>query len=190
MTDAVFEKLTTVDLATLVAIIILIVVVVNFLTPILTKLKDKIISKYKKDQKSESLSKTVQEDHERIAQYEANRIHDREQSFKIQKELTDAISKLNDRLDKMHQVQEDRYQESLARENKRVRAELKDRISQSYRYYNSAKRWNHIEKETLEDLISEYESAGGVNSFVHDKVIPEMYTWELVDCGYIPHDRT
>lgn len=35
-----------------------------------------------------------------------------------------------------------------------------------------------MELEALEDLIDEYESAEGKNSFVHSVVQKEMYTWE------------
>lgn len=37
-----------------------------------------------------------------------------------------------------------------------------------------------MEEEALRDLIKQYESNGGLNSFVHDKVEPESYTWKLV----------
>ena len=57
---------------------------------------------------------------------------------------------------------------------------LKDKISQSYRYYHSKGKINDMELEALEDLIEEYETAGGENSFVHTVVQKEMYTWEKV----------
>jgi hypothetical protein len=61
------------------------------------------------------------------------------------------------------------------------RATLKDRISQSYRYYHERKKWNHMEKEAFDDLIKSYENAGGKNSFVHTTCEPESCTWELID---------
>lgn len=189
MSDAVINKLSTVDLATLVAIIILVSIVIKFISPLFSKLKSHIIDKYKKEKKDENLEDIVRSTQARMKQYEDNRIHDREQSFKIQKELTDAISELSKRLEDMQREQEARYQESISRENKRIRAELKDRISQSYRYHNEKQEWNAMEKEALEDLIQEYEDAGGENSFVHSKVQKDMYTWKLIDCGYIPHSN-
>ena len=62
-----------------------------------------------------------------------------------------------------------------------ISAELKDKISQSYRYYHSLGKINDMELEALEDLIEEYESADGENSFVHSVVQKEMYTWEKVE---------
>lgn len=62
-----------------------------------------------------------------------------------------------------------------------TRARLKDRIGQSYRYYKERKHWTIMEKEAFNDLISSYEAAGGSNSFVHSKCLPESLTWEIVD---------
>lgn len=60
------------------------------------------------------------------------------------------------------------------------RAKLKDRISQSYRYYHAKGEWNEMEKESFRDLISDYEAHGGTNSFVHEICLPESYTWKLI----------
>jgi len=181
MSDSLLQKLSTVDLATLVALIVLVSIAVKVVTPWLTKLKDYIIKNYKRETKNETYKKMIEEDHTRIGKYEQNRINDREQSFQIQKELTDAIKAINDRLDELTKTTEERFRESREREDKRARAELKDKIGQSYRLYHSRGQWTHMEQEALEDLIAEYEAAGGVNSFVHSKVAKEMYTWRLVE---------
>lgn len=103
-------------------------------------------------------------------EFSKNRAQDREQSLIIQKKLVTAIEQINQKLD-----------ESQRKTNKRVQAELKERLGQSYRYYHSIKQWNEMEKEAFDGLIEEYEEAGGNNSFVHDIVMPESYTWELVE---------
>ena len=110
-----------------------------------------------------------------------NRLHDRRQSLLVQKELTESISSISQKIDDMQKNTEQRFYESEQKNNKRIRAELKDKISQSYRYYHSSGRINDMELEALEDLIEEYESAGGKNSFVHTVVQKEMYTWEKDD---------
>lgn len=74
-----------------------------------------------------------------------------------------------------------RFKENDEKQNKRIQAELKDKIGQSYRYYHNVKQINDIELETLEGLIQTYEDYGGTNSFVHSLVQKEMYTWEHVD---------
>lgn len=181
MSDAMLEKLSTVDVATVVVLIILISLASSFITPHVEKFKASIIYKYKKEKREEDISKLVKEDHARIEKYEGNRIHDREQSFKIQKELVDAIQAINDRLDEMQRITEQKFKESRERDDKRTRAELKDRISQVYRYHHATGKWTSMEKESLKDLIQEYEDAGGLNSFVHTTVAEEMYTWEITD---------
>lgn len=120
-----------------------------------------------------------------IKQFAENRVHDREQSFRIQKELIDAQSDLaksidviSNKLDEMQRQTDRRFIESEQKNNKRIRAELKDKISQSYSHYHAVGEINDMEFEALNDLIEEYESAGGKNSFVHTIVQPEMYTWK------------
>ena len=143
---------------------------------------------YNKRKNREDLLKTIHESQAEIKQIMENRIHDRQQSFTIQKELTDAqkelsesIYALSQKLDDMQKNTNKRFEESERKNNKRIRAELKDKISQSYRYYHSLGRINAMELEALEDLIEEYESADGQNSFVHSIVQKEMYTWEKVE---------
>ena len=67
------------------------------------------------------------------------------------------------------------------KDNINKRANLKDRISQSYRYYHERQCWNTMEKEAFDDLIRSYEDAGGKNSFVHTICEPESNTWKLID---------
>lgn len=138
----------------------------------------------KKEKDHELLIQTVKE----MNQLSENRKQDRQQSFQIQKELTDAqkelaksISEISKKIDKMQHNTDERFQKSEQKNNKRIRAELKDKISQSYRYYHSLGAINDMELEALEDLIEEYEAAQGENSFVHSVVQKEMYTWNKVD---------
>lgn len=141
---------------------------------------------YNRKKKKEELLQTIKDNQANIKIIMENRIHDREQSFMIQNELTDVQSKLSAslsdisrKIDDMQRSTDERFMESERKNNKRIRAELKDKISQSYRYYHSFGKINDMELEALEDLIEEYEEAGGENSFVHAVVQKEMYTWEL-----------
>lgn len=142
---------------------------------------------YNRKKNKEELLQTIKDNQTDIKTIMENRIHDREQSFVIQKELTDAQNKLSEslsviskKIDDMQRNTDERFMESERKNNKRIRAELKDKISQSYRYYHSLGKINDMELEALEDLIEEYESADGKNSFVHSVVQKEMYTWEKV----------
>lgn len=142
---------------------------------------------YNRKKNNEQLLQTIKDNQSDIKTIMDNRIHDREQSFAIQKELTDAQNKLSAtlsdisrKIDDMQRNTDERFMESERKNNKRIRAELKDKISQSYRYYHSLGKINDMELEALEDLIEEYESADGKNSFVHSVVQKEMYTWEKI----------
>ncbi len=142
---------------------------------------------YNRKKAKEELLQAIKDNQSDIKTIMENRIHDRKQSFAIQKELTDAQNKLSEsllnisrKIDDLQRNTDERFIESERKNNKRIRAELKDKISQSYRYYHSLGKINDMELEALEDLIEEYESADGKNSFVHSVVQKEMYTWEKI----------
>lgn len=123
-----------------------------------------------------------------MKEYSDNRVSDRKQSFAIQKELTEAQGKISESVDrifdKVATLKEDtdrRFEESEAKQNRRVQAEIKDKIAQLYRRYHSTSTIKAIELESLKDLIRTYEEHGGENSFVHSLVEKEMYTWKVVD---------
>lgn len=141
---------------------------------------------YQRKKRKDELLNMLLNDHDRMGEYENNRIHDREQSFSIQKQLVDAQTNLAEQLktvsfqiSEMQRKTDERFAESEEKNNKRVRAELKDKIRRSYQVYHERGYWNEMEREALEDLLEEYESHGGMNSFCHSIVQPEMYTWEL-----------
>lgn len=181
MEELILNELSKINITTFIAIFLLAILLYSILEPWFIKIKNLIIDKYKSKSKSEDLARTVDEDHKKMIEYEQNRIADRKQSLEIQKQLVKAIEDINKKIDEFQKTTDARFKESKAREDKRTRAELKDRIGQSYRFYHEQGKWNHMEKEALEDLITEYEDAGGDNSFVHSKVQQEMYTWELID---------
>lgn len=127
----------------------------------------------------------VLDDHKRMAEYEGNRVHDREQSFKIQKELIDSQTHLADKINEismqlteMQKKTDERFATNEEKTNKRIRAELKDKIMRAYRVYHARQYWNDMEKEAFDDLVEEYDQVFG-NSFVHEVIVPESCTWEL-----------
>lgn len=175
-------------------------------TKAITELKEqmeksnKLIEKL--DKRMEIFEKKTDNLEKHVSSYDENRVHDREQSVEIrngiiaktddiedfQKKLADgqdqisqSIGELKEQVSAMQKSTDERFEENDKKNKKRYRAELKDRISQAYRYYHAKGKINSMELEALEDLIEEYESADGVNSFVHSKVQPEMYTWILED---------
>ena len=164
---------TTTAIAVLLIIVWIISVLIKNRKSIITALNQWA----KRKQEKEELLKLVYSTKDSVDQYAENRIHDREQSFEIQKELTDAIHVISDKLDAMN-IKQAQLEE---KHNKRIRAEMKDKISQLYRYYHEKQEWNDMEREAFNDLINEYEDAGGSNSFVHTIVQPESYTWKVIE---------
>ena len=67
------------------------------------------------------------------------------------------------------------------------RSRIKDRVSQSFKYYRdrdkdkSVIQWTSMEKESMMDLIDSYERAGGQNSFIHTVILPEIKNWEVIE---------
>lgn len=104
----------------------------------------------------------------------------RDQSRVIKADIVNKVENISNKLDDMQKRTDERFSENEEKENKRVQAEIKDKIAQSYRNYNSVKQISNMELEALEGLIETYESYGGKNSFIHSIVQKEMYTWELI----------
>lgn len=105
----------------------------------------------------------------------------RGQSLDIQKEWSDKIDDVFDKLEDMQKRTDERFAISEEKTNKRVQSDIKERIAQSYRRYNISKKISKMELEALEDLIVTYENYGGTNSFIHSVVQKEMYTWEVIE---------
>jgi len=159
----------------------------------LVKAKERIESlenKHKTDTETlhQEIKDSIDDLKAQMKQYGDNRVSDRKQSFQIQKELTDAQKKISESVDKVFNkvatLKEDtdkRFEQSEAKQNRRVQAEIKDKIAQLYRRYSSTKTIKNIELESLKDLIRTYEEHGGENSFVHSLVEKEMYTWKVID---------
>lgn len=130
------------------SVIIVFLVLICFICWIVFKnrktIKDFFDGLYNRRKNKEDLLKTIHDNQAEIKQIMENRLHDREQSFAIQKELTESQKELSDsifaiskKIDDMQRNTDERFEESERKNNKRIRAELKDKISQSYRYYHS-----------------------------------------------------
>lgn len=87
------------------------------------------------------------------------------------------LENVNGKLDDLAQALKDMQD----KEDFKERSKLKDRISQSYRFYHKEQKWNKMDQEAFNDLIKAYEASGGPNSFVHSVCEPESLTWEIID---------
>lgn len=104
-----------------------------------------------------------------------------------QKRISDSVEIISNKLDKMKEETDNRFQENEKwkyeneeKQNAKERNKIKAEISNRYSIYHERRCITDIEFEALQGLISSYESFGGINSFVHSKVEPEMYSWKKV----------
>ena len=97
----------------------------------------------------------------------------RQQSINIQKEFTDAIKNLQNRMEEIE-----------ATTQKRERNKLRDRLLQSYRYFTSEEKnplqaWSEMEADAFWEIFGDYEKIGG-NGHVHTEVQPAMRRLEVI----------
>ncbi|MCI6090031.1 MAG: hypothetical protein MR695_05645 [Solobacterium sp.] len=160
------KMLTDISALDFILTIITILAVISFIVAVSIKAY-KVMEKYRK-LKNESEKKE-----EKFENYE--------KSIKILTEMSeqqkDDISRLDEKINTVFAM----LIELRKHDDSNKRANLKDRISQSYRYHHSTRTITRMDIETLEGLIASYESCGGTNSFVHEVVQKEMYTWEIVE---------
>lgn len=121
----------------------------------------KWVRKYSKDRElliktSEGLHQmqdSMKETQIAIQQYSENRVHDREQSFEIQKELTENITKLTE-----SNAVRDKQIENILWSQKES---LADRINQKYKHYLSINGIPEDEVDEFVSLHSAYKAVGG-----------------------------
>lgn len=194
--DEILSKLNTSTVATVVIVIFATIIFIYSKRLDIKELWDFVYNSRKKRESLiasvETSQNKIKETQDEIKQIMDNRVHDREQSLKIQKEQTDAqgaiiksiedirtmIDAMKQEIVEMKNENNTRFIANEQKENMRVQAEIKERISQSYRYFHSCGKISDMELEALEDLITTYENYGGKNSFVHSVVQKEMYSWE------------
>lgn len=106
-----------------------------------------------------------------------------EVSKNIRGNFAEDIATLKDGvLDIKTQLEKNEHDKEKELEEKRStkRAEIKSAIGGLYRECRQKGEWDFTQEDSLRDLIKEYEANGGNNSFVHENVIPESYTWKLI----------
>jgi hypothetical protein len=116
---------------------------------------------------SKDISKLKKEFADTKNEIDNRRIHDREQSFSVQKELTEAIKSLGTKV------------ESLIEQNKKYElSDTRDRLLQAHRYYfnkhiNPTLKWTEMEAHAFWEQFETYESLGG-DGYMHSVVEPDM----------------
>lgn len=112
------------------------------------------------------------EQRERIDNLQKTQIQTEEQI----KSLVNTVDNIQDMVTELSSSVNTMREKSNANEA----ARLKDRISQSYRYFHEKGEWTAMEKESFKDLIAAY-TQYSENSFVHSVCEVECESWRVVD---------
>lgn len=99
---------------------------------------------------------SISETQRNVTQYAENRLHDREQSIKIQKELTDSIKDIVKR-----NSAKDKQIDNLMIAQREV---LADKINEKYKYYISVNGVPEDEVDEFTNLHTAYKGVGGNHS--------------------------
>lgn len=115
-----------------------------------------------------------------VKKYQEYRIHDRQQSFQIQKQLTDSIQAIAEKQSQLNEQLRKLDERSRKYELSSTRSEL----LKQYRYFaneqiNPMLAWTEMEKHAFDDQFESYILSGG-NSFLVSVIQPEMEKLEVI----------
>lgn len=183
MDASLFELLSKVTLLDLIWTLLLIITIVGILISQKKRIS-KLLDKWRKSKNDEedfeklvySLKDSVDNLKSTMGQYQKNREHDLEDSRKIRSEMYKVIDKQSEGIRNLTEI----VVKMQERNSKTKRAEIKEKIERIYRECHPSMTCTDMAFETLRELIEEYEVHGGINSFVHSTVEPEMYEWKVI----------
>lgn len=114
----------------------------------------------KRDETIKQHDKDISDLKKTTGQYCDNRIHDREQSFEIQKQLTASITKLTEAIEKIEEFNsvKEKQLDNLIESQKEILAE---KINEKYKYYLSIDGIPEDEYDEFVSLHEAYNSTGG-----------------------------
>lgn len=188
MDKSILELLTKVTLYDLMWTLLLIVVVVGALTSQKKKISG-LMNKWRKTKNEEEdfhslvyeLKDSIEKLSKEVKQNQENRdkelLHYRDDSRKIRDEMYKVMNNQSNDIKNLTKT----VKEMQERDSKTRRAEIKEKIERIYRECHPAMICTDMQFEVLKELIEEYEEHGGVNSFVHSTVEPEMYQWGKIN---------
>lgn len=135
----------------------------------------------KKDADHDLIERTVNEVSGLKKKHDEDILESHNEVTALVNDLKVEMKQLGKKIDTLKEETDKRFNDNETKENKRVQADIKDKVSQIYRRSKVTKTISSIELDTLKDLIASYEEHGGHNSFIHSLVEPEMYTWTVID---------
>lgn len=183
MNESILELFQKVTLYDLIWSLLLIVAVIGILISQKKRIS-KFMNRWRKDKNEEEnftklvfdLRDSVAEIKQELGQFQKNREHDREDSRRIRDEMYKEMGKQSEGIKNLTTIVVDMQK----RDSKTKRAEIKEKIERIYSECHPSMTCTDMQFEILKELIAEYEEHGGVNSFVHTTVEPEMHTWNKI----------
>lgn len=126
--------------------------------------------------KDEMLQTTFRE----VQSYHEHRTNDRQQSFEIQKQLTDSIKEIAKKQNEMNE----QIQKLDERNRKYELSSTRSELLKQYRYFANEKinpmlAWTEMEKHAFDDQFESYIQSGG-NSFLISVVQPAMEKLDVI----------
>lgn len=139
--------------------------------------------------------KKIEETFQEVKKYHEYRVHDREQSFEIQKQLTQSLNELKEST-KEHTAHLKQLDERVLSYEL---ADTRDKLMQNFRYFTSTyhnpmQAWTELEYEAFTELMKTYEDRGG-NGYMHTVVKPAMEALRVIpmtqleDIAELMHNR-
>lgn len=159
-------------------VIVIVICIIALFNKVIDELKV-----FKKDLGIKTNSDTVKEenkkDHDMLIKHE-DMIN---KEFKMLNDnIMDAINELNKKID----ILDKRQKKSELKQEATTRAQLKESLYQSYKYYKSRadrtgkKEWTKIESDGFWSLFKDYDNNHG-NGYCHEKIEPYMLEFTEVD---------
>lgn len=187
MDNSLLELLTKVTLYDLIWALVLVITVISIIVSQRKKIS-KFLDRWRKEKNEEedfhalvyALKSSIETLSDEVKRNQANRDQEllryREDSKKIRDEMYKVMNTQSESIAELKatvlKIQE--------KNSETKRAEIKEKIERIYRECTHEQACTEMQFESLKDLIEQYEKHGGINSFVHSTVEPEMYRWEIV----------
>lgn len=157
-----------------IADIVILFTALAFVYGIYVKARNVFVQHYEQQKEKDDMLKTALDEISRYPTY-------RQQSIKIQKQLTDAIDKISIKQDEFSK----RLEEIELGNKKRELNKTRDRLLQSYRYYTSTDKnplqaWTIMESDAFWEMFGDYEELGG-DGYMHTVVEPAMRQLTIID---------
>lgn len=202
MDNTIPQLLNQVTAVQLVVAVLAIVTVATICYVNWNKISDKLYAVFRNKEEAQMVKKNVkklQEETEdirkQIGEYDAIRIKDRMDAITIRNQLNEDVQTLSSNMnmlietvsnlaesvsDMSHDIKHMQKETAEIREKnkKSKRTDIKSKIERLYTECSPIQTCTDMQFETLKDLIEDYETHGGDNSFVHSIVQKEMYKWK------------